>query len=108
MVVQGAKQKQAVVSEAQLSTRIIRSLKQLGIFYIKLRGGPYQVRGMPDLLIVHKGQTMYVELKTETGELTPLQAKMGRDLINEGARWLCIRPSTERVLWTTLKMVQSA
>lgn len=47
-------------------------------FYFKTHGGPYQRAGLPDIIGVHEGRFIGVEIKCpgKEGELTDLQAKV--------------------------------
>lgn len=47
-------------------------------FYFKTHGGPYQKAGLPDIMGVHRGRFIGVEIKCpgKEGELTDLQAKI--------------------------------
>lgn len=52
-------------------------------------------KGIPDLIVIHRTGTFFLELKTPTGRLSPEQ-KIWRDrLISEGYDWKCWRTVTE-------------
>ena len=58
----------------------------------KARGGAV---GIPDLVVVHRTGTFFLELKTPVGRLSPEQ-KVWRDrLISEGYDWKCWRTIEE-------------
>lgn len=41
--------------------------------------------GVPDRIVVHKGRVIFVELKTDTGQLAPIQQVQIRKLRKHGA-----------------------
>ena len=51
--------------------------------------------GVPDLLIVHKGRLIGVELKTGSRKLTPVQEEMHRRLVLAGAVVTTVRSLEE-------------
>ena len=64
---------------SQPETRIQRAIQKfvegLGSdwYVLKIHGGPYQRVGVPDLLIVHKGKALWLEVKTKTGVVSKKQ-----------------------------------
>lgn len=49
--------------------------------------------GFPDLVLVGRGRILFIELKSQRGQLTPAQ-KLWRDaLLSANAEWYCWRPS---------------
>lgn len=58
-------------------TRIVESIRRQfeidGWIVIKIHGGPFQVAGLPDLLLLRNGVACFVEVKTPTGKVTKLQ-----------------------------------
>lgn len=59
------------VSEASLEKHFSKECRRLGLPTLKL--AIRFRRGWPDRLVVSRGAINLVELKTETGELSPLQ-----------------------------------
>lgn len=50
--------------------------------------------GYPDLHLVRGGEELYIECKTETGELSAKQIEWRDLLVGAGAEWYCFRPSS--------------
>lgn len=61
------------VSEKVLTRKISKWLKENGIMYIKPRGGPYSVRGVPDYLVFIEGLVYGLEVKSNGRQPTPGQ-----------------------------------
>ena len=47
---------------------------------MKIHGGPYQMAGIPDLLAVYQGLSIWIEVKAPKKKPTNLQLKRMRDL----------------------------
>ncbi len=59
------------MKESQLQSKIIERLKSHGWYVVKLI--QTNVNGIPDLMCIRKGNVIFLEVKREGGELTPLQ-----------------------------------
>lgn len=70
--------------------KLVKSMKMQGepIRLIKLRKGPYQESGLPDLLIIYRGVPLAVEGKAPGEEPTMLQVHVLNELKYAGARTL--------------------
>ena len=80
---------------------------------VKARGGrSYKFtspahRGVSDRIVVMPGQAKqpavvwFVELKTETGKLSPLQEAFRRDINNLGGNYVCLYGKKDVDLWLT-------
>ena len=55
---------------------------------LKARGGK---KGTPDHLILWDGRTMFLEIKTSRGRLSPEQKAVATAIFDAGAYWLCAR-----------------
>ena len=66
--------------EAKVQAAIVRYLKTIpDLWFTKLHGGPMQKAGLPDLCLVLRGFSIWLEVKSEDGKVTPLQeATMSR------------------------------
>src|SRR3989304_8819185 len=60
----------------------LKSMKSRGqpIWWLKLSAGPFQRRGVPDLLVIFDERPFFFEIKAEGGRLTPLQAHVIKQL----------------------------
>ena len=57
-------------------------------------------RGVADRVVVFpKGQVWFVEVKTETGRLSPLQEAFRRDINNLGGNYVCLYGKKDVDLW---------
>ncbi len=58
--------------ERALEAKLVKLVKELGGYVAKLDANSR--KGAPDRIITVAGRTFYLELKTETGVVSPLQA----------------------------------
>ena len=63
-----------MIKEATIQRNIVRYLKGLGAWYLKVHGSPYQRAGVPDLLCCHKGRFYAFEVKRPGEKPTPIQS----------------------------------
>lgn len=54
--------------------------------------------GVPDILVIHNGRPLFIELKSPTGRISPEQRAVSEQLEKCGARWAVCR-SIENVAW---------
>ena len=66
--------------ESGLVKQILRWLKKEGIFHYKIHGGQFQKVGLPDIVIHHKGVTIYIEVKNKKGVVSKIQEKVMGEL----------------------------
>jgi hypothetical protein len=64
--------------ESRLIGRCVECMKAMrraghDIWWVKIAGGSMQRAGLPDMLILFGGCYLWVEFKTDSGRLTPLQ-----------------------------------
>jgi len=68
--------------ETALTRKIVSHLESFGFWCVKLHGSQYQMAGLPDLMCMRGGVTVFLEVKTETGKTSRVQdcviAKMHR------------------------------
>lgn len=89
--------------EAKILRSICRYLDGLEslCYYMKLRGGPYSVRGLPDIVGVFNGHFFALEVKASKGEVTPLQAHTLRKIYEAGGAASVVRSvkDVEKIIW---------
>ena len=73
-------------NESVAHNAIINYIRGLGGWVIKVHGGPYQQRGVPDLLVCFKGLFFSFEVKMPNRPLTPLQQKRATEIQNAGGQ----------------------
>lgn len=59
--------------ETTLTRKIVAALESYGALVFKIHGSQYQAAGLPDLLVHRGGMTIWMEVKTPTGELRRVQ-----------------------------------
>ena len=59
--------------ETTLTAKIVSTLESYGALVYKIHGSQYQAAGLPDLLVHRGGMTVWMEVKTPTGELRKIQ-----------------------------------
>lgn len=73
-------------AESGLQRRIRRALEaEFGGYWFKVWGGPFQPAGLPDLAGCVKGRAIFIEVKTKTGKVSPIQRRTMARLVEEGA-----------------------
>jgi len=77
--------------ERNITKAIMNCLKGVGAWAVKLHGGPFQAAGMPDILCILHGKTMFFEVKTETGKLTKIQDHCHTLIRNAGGTVAVVR-----------------
>ena len=53
--------------------RVITELQRRGAWVVKIHVGPYQRPGIPDVLACYAGRFLAIEVKQDTGRVSPLQ-----------------------------------
>lgn len=51
----------------------------------------YTLKGWPDICLVRNGKFYGIEVKSETGKLSPEQAELGRQIIHNGGEYVVVR-----------------
>jgi hypothetical protein len=74
------------VTEAKLTTKCIKKLRERGALCFKVHGGPHQTIALPDIAGCYMGRFFGIEMKMpgKEGNLTPKQAKKLRDIEEAG------------------------
>ena len=78
-----------IKSEAKIVADIVKVLAKLKkrgepVWWVKIAGGPWQRAGLPDLCVVYRGQTLFVEVKKSPNVLTLLQIETIRAIRHAG------------------------
>ena len=74
------------MTEKQLSDKIIKALRQMGAFAVKIHGGTFQARGLPYIVGCWRGMFFGLEVKLPGKEntITKLQQKKLQDIEDAG------------------------
>lgn len=91
------------MTESQLTKKIIDFLRSKGALAVKIHGGTFQSRGLPDIIGCYKGLFFGLEVKLPGKEktLTPLQAKKLADIRGVGGVGEMI--TTKEEAWKAVK-----
>jgi hypothetical protein len=74
------------MTETSLTANIVSLLrKEHGCFVINVHGGPYQMAGLPDILVIKNGVHLWLEFKTANGVLSGVQKSVHKQLRGNGA-----------------------
>ncbi len=74
--------------ESAIVSRIIAAVRaRYPTAYVRKLSDRFQ-RGLPDILIIHRGKVLMVEAKTPTGKLSQLQRIEGREIAIAGGAWM--------------------
>lgn len=76
------------MTEAKITAQIMAYLKTLQrtepVFFLKIHGHAMQRAGIPDMVVIHDGRTMWFEIKRPGGVPTKLQSHEMREIIGAG------------------------
>jgi hypothetical protein len=83
-----------MTSEKVWQARVERMARELGWTFYHTYDSRRSQAGYPDLHLVRGGEEIYIECKTEAGELSAKQIEWRDLLVGAGAEWYCWRPSS--------------
>ena len=69
--------------EKTIVQKVMAEAKRLGWWRLNVHGGPYQMAGLPDILVIKGGRAAWMEVKVPGKDPTRLQEHRIRELINE-------------------------
>jgi len=69
--------------EKTIVLKVMAEAKRLGWWRLNVHGGPYQMAGLPDILVIKGGRAAWMEVKVPGKDPTRLQEHRIRELINE-------------------------
>lgn len=81
--------------ETLLTKKIVAALENLGCFCIKFHASGFTISGVPDLIVMRGGVTVWLEIKTPTGSLSKIQEKRHRQMRRYGAMIAVVRSPEE-------------
>jgi hypothetical protein len=78
------------MTETQIKNKIVNRLKALRksgipVWWCKIHGGPMQQAGVPDLVVIANGVTLWIELKQPGKKLSKLQEVTHKNMADAGA-----------------------
>lgn len=74
------------MNEKQITEKIVTYLRGAGFWVFKVKGGPMQMSGVPDLLACRGGQLYAFEVKRPGGRVSAIQRKRLDELEAAGAK----------------------
>lgn len=83
----------AGLSEAQFQEQVLALCRMLGVKYYHSHYSQHSVEGFPDLMLCGRNGTVYRELKTETGTVSPEQLRWMAAINEAGGDASVWRPS---------------
>jgi len=69
--------------EKTIVQKVMAEAKRLGWWRLNVHGGPYQMAGLPDILVIKDGRAAWMEVKVPGKDPTRRQEHRIRELINE-------------------------
>lgn len=84
--------------ERDLQRRILQALRTQGGWWVKFQAGRYAQRGVPDILGSYRGRFVALEVKTEEGGPTELQARTLLEIRRSGQGIAYIVRSVEQAI----------
>ena len=92
--------------ESSLVSQILRTLNALpGCYAYKNHGGPMVTAGLPDIVCVHRGRTVFLEVKLPGRKPTPIQIHRIAQLRAAGAAAEVVHSVEEALKVTTIRPI---
>lgn len=77
--------------ESKLVEKILRFLRSnYPGYWRKIHGGPYQGRGIPDILGCHRGRWFSFEAKMDGNKASAIQEDNGQEIQDAGGIWAVV------------------
>ena len=87
-----------MLRENKEQAKALKWMRDRGIYAVKYPGGVYGEKGTPDILICLAGAFHAIEMKSETGNQTPLQKQHQTRILKSGGTYNVCRSAAEVVL----------
>jgi len=81
--------------ETLLTKKIVAALEDMGCFCIKFHASGFTISGVPDLIVMRGGVTVWLEIKTPTGSLSKIQEHRHLQMRRYGALIATVRSPEE-------------
>lgn len=78
------------MNESKLQREMQKWIKSKGAFVTKLHGNAYQSIGLPDLLVIHKEKTFFIEVKDTGKTLQNNQIIVINEMVKRGGTVLVL------------------
>lgn len=85
--------------ESRLSRAISAGIRARGGFVFKVHGGPTMMAGLPDLVGVIDGRSIWLETKMPGNDPTPVQRNVHRKILAAGGQLIVPKSLREALDW---------
>lgn len=77
--------------EGKIKKKVVAVLKEHGLWYFFPANNGFGKAGIPDLIVIVRGQFMGIEVKADkTKKPTALQVKCGQEIQSAGGWWMVV------------------
>jgi hypothetical protein len=80
----------ALTPEGKVKAKVVKLLKEMGIWYFFPANNGFGKSGIPDIIAIVDGSFVGVEVKSATGKPTQLQKICGREIEKAGGAWMVV------------------
>ena len=81
--------------ETLLTKKIVSALQAMGCMCIKFHASGFTIAGVPDLIVMRGGETVWLEIKTPTGSCSKIQENRHIQMRRYGAKIAVVRSPEE-------------
>ena len=81
----------ALTPEGKVKAKVVKVLKEHGIWYFFPANNGYGKAGIPDIVCCVSGAFLGIEVKSERGVVSALQAQVGQEIHRAGGNWIVVR-----------------
>jgi len=93
--------------ESYLQKKVLKKLKtEVGGFWTNIHGGPFQRKGLPDIIGTVEGYFIAIELKVGNNEPTEIQEETLRRIKEEGKAFAFWSTDADRVIRRVKKYIE--
>lgn len=85
--------------ESRLSRAIMAGVRARGGFVFKVHGGPTMMNGLPDIVGVIDGRSIWMETKMPDGQPTEIQLHRHKQIVAAGGHLIIPRSVSEAMQW---------
>lgn len=85
------------MTEKTIVNATMKRLRSLGLYVVKIHGGPFQQMGLPDLLVVKEGRTIFLEVK-QPGEKATLRQEVEHKKLRAAGAIVVVVTSVEEAI----------
>ncbi len=79
------------MSESEIQAHVKQFLQWRGWLVIRMQQNIGSHKGIADLYCIKDGRSVWIEVKTPTGRLSPHQTQFNCDIVNHGGEYIVAR-----------------